>query len=197
MTAEILQEAEKGQEQLIEEVIALRSDTINVLIGRGCNLNDVEDVVQTSLLKAVESIRKGTVPSNLKSWFFSIACNTHIDSLRKKRYFLLNDIQNSDGKNDIEKFASILDELRAQDSPVDIIEQKEYESKRDEALHKVMEELGEDHRLVLTEHYFKGKKAREISEEFGIPLGTVCKRLHTGRNKLKEFLDSLKENADI
>jgi RNA polymerase sigma-70 factor (ECF subfamily) len=43
-------------------------------------------------------------------------------------------------------------------------------------------------RAVLEAFYLRGLSLREISEEFDVPLGTVKRRLHTARQRLKEQL---------
>src|SRR6516225_8196049 len=44
-------------------------------------------------------------------------------------------------------------------------------------------------RAVLEAFYLRGLSLREISEEFDVPLGTVKRRLHTARQRLKEQLE--------
>ena len=43
-------------------------------------------------------------------------------------------------------------------------------------------------RETLISFYFKGQSLKEMSDEFDRPIGTIKRRLHTARNRLREAL---------
>jgi RNA polymerase sigma-70 factor (ECF subfamily) len=53
-----------------------------------------------------------------------------------------------------------------------------------------MNTISEDHRQILDKVCIKGKRYAEVSEELGIPVGTVRSRLSRARASLQEALDT-------
>ncbi len=51
--------------------------------------------------------------------------------------------------------------------------------------------LGQVDRQTLVAFYFEGRSLREMAEDFGRPVGTIKRRLHTARNRLKETLTAM------
>ena len=51
-----------------------------------------------------------------------------------------------------------------------------------------LEQLSEEHRVILLLHDAESYKLEEIQELIGVPLGTVKSRLHRARNRLREIL---------
>ena len=54
-----------------------------------------------------------------------------------------------------------------------------------------LDRLRELDRKTLIAFYFEGHSLKEMSDEFDSPIGTIKRRLHTARNRLKEELTSL------
>ena len=54
-----------------------------------------------------------------------------------------------------------------------------------------LDRLKELDRRTLTAFYFEGRSLKEIGEEFACPVGTVKRRLHTARGRLKAELASV------
>jgi len=62
---------------------------------------------------------------------------------------------------------------------------------RDEAALQVrggMDKLRELDRQTLIAFYFEGQSLKQMSDQFDSPIGTIKRRLHTARNRLKEML---------
>ena len=54
-----------------------------------------------------------------------------------------------------------------------------------------LDRLGDLDRETLIAFYFKGQSLKEMSAEFDSPIGTIKRRLHTARNRLKDELITL------
>ena len=57
-----------------------------------------------------------------------------------------------------------------------------------ERLHEAIEQLSEDHRIVVLLHDTEGYKLEEIQELTGTPVGTIKSRLHRARARLRQIL---------
>lgn len=68
---------------------------------------------------------------------------------------------------------------------------------RQEWIDCALRQLPEEFRIVVLMFYFEQKSYVEISEELGIPLGTVMSRLNRGRKHLKEALIAVGEPSSI
>ena len=55
-------------------------------------------------------------------------------------------------------------------------------------LDKALEQLSDEHRIVVLLHDTEGYKLKEIEELTGVPVGTVKSRLHRARARLREIL---------
>ena len=75
------------------------------------------------------------------------------------------------------------------------IERKDKRSRRNQAnarqLRGGLAKLRDLDRRTLVAFYFEGRSLKEMSDEFDSPVGTIKRRLHTARNRLKEELGEL------
>ena len=63
-----------------------------------------------------------------------------------------------------------------------------------EEVHHALSGIPREQAQLLTMAYFGGKSQREISNETGIPLGTVKTRMRAGMQKLRERLEGTREH---
>ena len=61
---------------------------------------------------------------------------------------------------------------------------------RIERLDAALQQLNEEHRVVVLLHDTEGYKLTEIQELMGVPVGTVKSRLHRARARLREILSA-------
>lgn len=55
-------------------------------------------------------------------------------------------------------------------------------------LDSALQQLSDEHRLIVLLHDTEGYKLKEIQELMGVPVGTVKSRLHRARARLREIL---------
>lgn len=137
------------------------------------NMDDAEDLLQDTLLKALKYRNKFQEGTNLKGWLYTIMRNTFINNYRKSKtrktyvdvtdnkYFL--DVTPSNNHRPIDSY----------------IGEKEIRS--------VINTVKESYRDVFLMHH-KGYKYEEISKFFNIPIGTVKSRIFLTRKKLMSQL---------
>ena len=102
----------------------------------------------------------------------NLSRNAAIDKLRS------GEIKKAQKTDDITSFVSDVE-----------ISNKEYQQIDAIGLREQMSVLREEERFILEMSYFRGYTQSEISDEFGIPLGTVKTRLRMGLNSLRAALN--------
>ena len=140
---------------------------------------DAEDIVQESFVKAYLSLNTFKGQSSFYTWLYRIAYNMAIDYQRRS---------SRRGGAPVE-----LDEVHQTvtpadpgniDGPQDMLVRKEQAAR----ISKVMGELSEDHRVVITLREIDGLSYDEIAEVTGVSKGTVMSRLHYARKKMQDAL---------
>lgn len=142
-------------------------------------VEDAEDLVQETMLKAFYNKEKFAPGTNLKGWLYTILKNLFINEYRKKvkrkvmhddteNNYLLENVNYSEMNNGIERIAM-----------------KEIDA--------AISELPDNLRIPFMKS-FEGYKYSEIADELQVPLGTVKIRIHVARQKLKKSLDAYGED---
>lgn len=134
------------------------------------NAHDAEDLLQATILKALEKkdmFEKGT---NLFSWVSKIMYNDFVSAYRRKVKF--------ETKYDCEDL--ILNQS-AKPQQDDIFKLSQ--------VNEAMELLTDEHRTVLICVCVKGMKYKEVAKMLSIPVGTVRSRLSRAREQLQEALE--------
>ena len=110
--------------------------------------------------------------SSLATWLFRVARNRRIDALRRDRSGLL----------DPEDPALHPSQPEAAD---DAMEAEE----RDERVRAAMQSLPDEQAQLVRQAFFLGKSHSQISEESGLPLGTVKSRIRLAFGRLRQCLE--------
>ncbi len=134
---------------------------------------DAEDLMQETMLKAINNREKFSEGTNLKAWLYTIMKNTFITQyhrLTKRRTF----IDTTDNLHYINQTASRIEN----DAPSEFV-------LRD--IEDALEELKPAYREPFM-MYFNGFKYHEIAEKLEVPIGTVKNRIHIARQILKDQL---------
>jgi len=141
------------------------------------NSADAEDVVQDTFLSAFTALDKLRSPGRFGPWVITIARNTSLKHLRRKRMTDNTAEEAPDGE-----------------SPISSAQRKEFGVFLSEAI----AELPEGDREAILLHYFSGKSAREVAHALGVSRAAVLKRLERGRARLgKSLLDRLGDEQTV
>src|SRR5581483_1176275 len=62
-------------------------------------------------------------------------------------------------------------------------------SEQAEKLHRGLEQLKDVDRATLVAFYLRGRSLKQMSREFETPVGTIKRRLHVARNRLRQALE--------
>lgn len=154
-----------------EELIALEGKLRSYAYLLFPQREDAEDLIQETLLKALENRERYNENVNFKGWLYTIMHNIFINICKSKRYCMFLSL--SDGNVSAEM-------ARAMEFADDDYSFKE--------VCQVIDELPENLRVVVSMR-LKGFKYLEIANRTGIPIGLVKSRIFYGKKKLKEMLD--------
>jgi RNA polymerase sigma-70 factor, ECF subfamily len=129
------------------------------------------DVMQDAFVKIWKNIEaynrtKGT----LFTWILNVARNTAIDRIRSQEF------QNSQRNQDLDTSINFIDNQENSQFDIDAI-----------GIRKVVENLRPEYQQMIELLYFQGYTQAEVSEEFGIPLGTVKTRVKAAVVQLRQY----------
>jgi RNA polymerase sigma-70 factor (ECF subfamily) len=125
---------------------------------------DVEDVVQDAFFKAWKHIRRFKAGKMFRPWLYTIARNTALDHLKKRRAAAFSELDNDDTD---QSFADTLED--AGPLPPELFERAESVA----MLEPYLDALHPDYRAVLIMRYHEELSFNEIAEIMGKPMNTV------------------------
>ncbi|PST82527.1 RNA polymerase subunit sigma [Pedobacter yulinensis] len=142
------------------------------------NLDDAEDLLQDTLIKALSYEHLYKSGTNLKAWLFTILKNTFINAYRSKA-----------------KWHGVMEVSEDLSSP-----QLKMSASRNSAesrfalgdVQAALDSLPDAYRIPF-QRYFEGYKYHEIADELNIPLGTVKTHIFLARQQLKRQLKMYEE----
>jgi len=144
------------------------------------NSQDAEDIAQETFVKVWRHLKRFDQSKSFKTWIFSIAKNTAIDFLKKKKVISFSDFDTEDGGNIIaDTFADMAK------SSQEIFERKETAQMFESA----MAELSPKYRMVLSLRYNNDFNFREIAETLGESINTVKSRYRRALIMLKNLFN--------
>ena len=131
---------------------------------------EAEDITQDTFLKVWKNIKKFNQGQKFKPWIFTIARNTALDHIRKRKAIPFSEIDTSDEygqENSAPQFSETLEDLE----PIadELFEQTENTDKISVAL----EILRPEYRSVLMLHYAEDLTFEEIAIVMNNPMNTV------------------------
>ena len=137
------------------------------------DVQEADDLLQETLLKAYVNREKFAEGTNLKAWLYTIMKNTFITNyqrlLRRSTF-----IDTTDNLHYINSSASVTQNLA-------------YSTFALNDINREIEMLDEVYRIPFV-MYFRGFKYHEIADKLQIPIGTVKNRIHIARKELKTKL---------
>lgn len=196
---------QRNDQRLIADYLNGDESAITILIDRHLkavfnftyrlvgNRQDAEDIAQETFLKMWRGLKKFRQNENFKTWLFTIARNTAIDSLRKKKniafsVFSARGGSASSGEND-EDYNPLVESLTdTEPLPDEIFAKAEEKNVLDNALAK----LSPARREVLLLHYNEHFTFDEIGKVSGESPNTVKSRHRRALAELRKLLNAPK-----
>lgn len=178
----LLQRAQSGDRDAFWELVAPAAEPIFRLALRMVrNRDDAEDVLQETMLQALDHIAEFRGGSRLTTWLHRIAVNRALTKLRRRRndVFSIDDPpqhEDSPKRELIDWSISPLDELVAVEAQ--------------SALEEAIESLPIDLRTVLVLRDLNGLTNEEAASALELPLGAVKWRIGRARETMREQLEA-------
>ena len=159
--------------KIINKIVAMQPELMSFAFKLTANQDSANDLVQDSILKALDNTQKFIRQENFKGWMYTIMRNIFINNYRK----VVRD----------QTFVDQTDNLYHLNLPQDSgFESTEgaYDLKE---MHRVVNALPKEYKIPFSMHV-SGFKYREIAEKLGLPLGTVKSRIFFTRQRLQQEL---------
>ncbi|MCG8476636.1 MAG: RNA polymerase sigma factor [Cytophagales bacterium] len=137
------------------------------------DIEDANDLMQETVLKAFNNRDKFAEGTNLKAWLYTIMKNTFITNYQRM-------VRRN-------TFIDTTDNLHYINSTGSTTENMAYAGFTMRDIKRAIARLEDNYRIPFLMH-FRGFKYHEIAEQLGIPIGTVKNRIHIARKDLKSML---------
>jgi len=172
---ELIRWAQHGVRGAFDELVAPhRGRLLRSIIKIVHNLEDSEDVLQETFLRAYRAIAHFRGESTFYTWLFRIATNAAMAFVTSRRH--LNDMRTV--SVDAGEGTDLLELDSDNVTPQDILEAKQL---ADVVLHAV-ERLPAEHCAAISMYELGGLSYREIAEAMVCPIGTVRSRIASARS---------------
>jgi RNA polymerase sigma-70 factor (ECF subfamily) len=145
------------------------------------NHEDANDLAQEAFIKAYQALKSFKGGSSFYTWVYRIAVNKTINFLKQRKnrtHLSLNDLD-FNAENDPDLVALVSDKTPRREANLTELQEK---------LNEAMQQLSEQHRLVVTLHDVQGLSHEEIAAIMECNIGTVRSRLFYARQQLQGYL---------
>jgi len=186
--AQLVDRSKKGDMEAFKMLIKRHEKGVYNLAYRMLkNVEDAKDAAQEIFLKVFTSLNRFRGESSFATWLYRIATNDCINKLKRPKFLSLEELRREyeNEKKPIEP-SQLID---TSPLPEELAEQREIQ----QLVHKAMDELPDNYRLVITLRHLQGLAYNEIAEALDLPVGTVKTYLFrakkTLRAKLQRFVE--------
>ena len=146
------------------------------------NAEDVDDLLQETFIKVFANLARYNSQYTFGQWIFTIARNTFIDHVRRKRDEIHLDAVRAE--------AFSISPISQQPTPEESIIRVQQRSQLDHCMAK----MPDSYKELIELRFYREYSYEEIAEELGMPLGTVKTRIHRARERLIKIILS---NTDL
>lgn len=182
---ELIAAYEAGEEPAFAELLDRHLDAVYSFALRLTGTKEeADDIAQETFLKAWKHLKRFRKGANFKTWLFSIARNTSIDYLRKKKPILFRELSRKENDEDFEH--GIIDTTPRAEVLFD-------EHLSTERLEGAIAQLAPLYREIIILHYREGLTLDEASRVLEMPLNTVKSRDRRALIALRKLLEPEQE----
>ncbi len=175
-----LQTNNKKYEEFDSEIVPHLGSLKSFAMKMTNDIDDAEDLVQDTLLKAFRFFDKFEKGSNAKAWLFQIMKNSFINNYRKNN--------REPNKIDYEDVQNFYETIKADQVKTTHYEGDAFSDILDDEITNAFSVLPDDFRTIVFLSDIEGYSYQEISDFMDCPIGTVRSRLHRARKMLYALL---------
>ena len=180
MVEELIEKSRKGDKEAFTQVILMmKNDLYKITKTKTTNEEDVQDIIQETMIDAYQHIRKLKEISKFKAWITKILIN-NCNKYYRKKYKEKEIYDNYDIEFYKESIASYNDQKVMEDT-LDFYE--------------MMKPLKYEDRIILLLYYGQSYTIKEISTILDMKENTIKTRLSRAREKLKNIDKGGKQNG--
>jgi RNA polymerase sigma-70 factor (ECF subfamily) len=172
----LVQRAQTGDREAYGELVERFQPTVYaVALARLRNPTEAQELTQEVFLHGMKKLPQLRDAQCFAGWLRQITVRMAINRLTRR--------------GPLQKVESeVLDGAEATGTnPLDSMIRAEQATE----LYKALEQLKPVDRATLIAFYIRGRSLKQMSREFETPVGTIKRRLHVARNRLKEVMESL------
>lgn len=176
LNLDLVRQAQLGDRDAFGELVKLYESAVFAVVFRRLrNRSEAIELTQEVFLRAMRKIGQLREPESFVGWLKRIAVRMSINrAVRRPR----------EAVQDPESFGGI---TARQLAPLDLVLHAEQASQVRHGLHQ----LRPLDRETLLAFYFEGQSLKEMSVRFSSPVGTIKRRLHTARARLRDAICDL------
>jgi RNA polymerase sigma-W factor len=178
--AQLVKRCLRGDEKAFEELLAkYRRPVYSICMRMVRNETDAEDLAQEAFIRTFNVLDRYNPSYPFSSWLYRITSNLCIDFIRKRRKGIVSlDEPVSGEEGDMPRQIA-----SGTGDPERELQTREMMAVLEEAVSA----LPEHYRIIVILRHQEQLSYEEISDNLGIPLGTVKARIHRARNLIKGF----------
>jgi len=165
--------AQSGDRQAFGELVEQFEPTVFAIVLRKLrNRAEAHEVSQDVLIQAYRKLPQLREAERFAGWLRQIANRMAINRAVRR-------------PNETSRSPELFDSVNAEpETPLDAVLRDERRREVRDGLNR----LRELDRQTLVAFYFEGRSLQEMSDAFASPIGTIKRRLHTARHRLREAL---------
>ncbi len=178
--AQLVERCLGGDEKAFEELLArYRRPVYSICLRMVRNETDAEDLAQEAFVRTFNVLDRYNAAYPFSSWLYRITSNLCIDFIRRRRKGIVSLDEPVPGRDgDMPRQIE-----SGRGDPERDLQTREMMAVLEEAVGA----LPEHYRIIVILRHQEQLSYEEISENLGIPLGTVKARIHRARNLIKAF----------
>ncbi|RKX23181.1 MAG: RNA polymerase subunit sigma-70 [Candidatus Zixiibacteriota bacterium] len=186
--AQLIAKAKAGDFEAFTELINTHKQKIYALaIKLAGNKQDAEDIVQDTLLKAIDKIDQFREEASFGTWLYSIALNEGRAHLGKQKHSELKPIESYlPGGGNVDMHKSDSQHLFDWKDPHEILENNELET----VIGQAIEELPYKYRAPFLLRYHEELSIKEIADIIGETVAATKSRVLRARLALRDYLSN-------
>ncbi|MFM7055562.1 MAG: RNA polymerase sigma factor [Planctomycetota bacterium] len=173
---ELVQQAQAGDRSAFDQLVRMFHSRVFAMVMRRLrNTAEADEVVQEVFLRAFCKLDQLAEAERFAGWVSQIAVRLSINRAVRRPAETCVETEIFDGVPQPAQ-TPLCDLLRHEDAA---------------EVHAGLQQLSRLDRDTLWAFYFEGASLREMSEQFDSPVGTIKRRLHTARGRLRDVISGL------
>ena len=146
------------------------------------SVEETEDLLQETYLKAFRYYDRFEEGTNLKAWLFRIMKNTFINNYRKRKV-QPQQVEFDDLRESVEN--GMLEEFQTPEADPEITF---LDGEVDGSVREALASLPHDYKMAVLLVDLQGFTYQEVADLLAVPVGTIMSRLYRGRKKMERTL---------